>query len=128
MKKLLVLLVLFTFAITPLETYAANNANVTVTNQNSKPVKSTCKNLISEDGTGKVIRDAYNIIRVAVPVILLAMSIKDFGGVIVSQDADAMKKATSNFFKRIVIALVILLTPTIIGFILKILGVKKCLI
>ena len=44
-----------------------------------------------------------NIIKFAVPIILLALSIKDFGGGIISQNDNALKVSLMKFGKRLII-------------------------
>lgn len=78
--------------------------------------------------TDQMLHDAYNIIKFAVPIILLAMSIKDFGTAIISQNNDALKKAVNIFIKRLIIAVVILVIPTILNFILELVGIDTCIL
>lgn len=86
-----------------------------------------CKTLFGAN-TDQMIHDAYNVIRFAVPIVLLAMSIKDFGSAIISQDNDALKKSTNLFIKRLIIAVVILVIPTILNFILELVGIETCIL
>ena len=93
--------------------------------KDKKISKTSCKSLFGGQ-TGEMLKDIYSLIKFAVPIILIAMSIKDFGEVIIGQDSDKMKKATSTFIKRLIISVVLLLGPTLIGFIFKIFGIEIC--
>ncbi len=87
----------------------------------------TCDTIFSENTAfGKIVHDLYNILKFAVPIILLAMSIKDFFLAITSQEGDKLKKAINSLFIRIIIAILILVLPTIINFILKLMGIETC--
>lgn len=90
--------------------------------------KAECDELIGENTiTGKMINDAYNVIKFAVPIILLGMSIMDFGRAIVNQSQDEIKKASNRFITRLVISILIFVVPTILNFILRdLIGIKTC--
>ena len=76
--------------------------------------------------TGKYLHDIYNIIKFAVPIILLALSIVDFAKAIINDNSDELKKATTMFSKRLIVAIVILIVPTILNFVLDLFGLKNC--
>ena len=54
------------------------------------------------------------------------MSVKDFVLAIAKEQADDVKKATNTLFKRIIIAVLILIIPTILNFFLKLIGYSTC--
>lgn len=99
-----------------------------------KPTDTSELNCDSLFGTntavGKYVRDIYNIIKFAVPIILLALSIKDFGGGIISQNDNALKVSLMKFGKRLIIAILILVLPTILNFILGLFDIvdPECLL
>lgn len=66
-----------------------------------------------------VINKVFNWIRIAVPILLIVLGIADFSKVIANQDPDALKKATSKFSKRCVVAIIIFFLPSVIMLILK---------
>lgn len=66
-----------------------------------------------------IIKQIFTWIRIAVPILLIVLGIMDFTKVVVSQDPDAMKKSTSKFAKRCVMALIIFFIPSIVIMILK---------
>ena len=103
-------------------------ANTTSATANAKEELSdtTCDSLFGGN-LGKLIKQAYGLIKFAVPILLLVLSIKDYGEAIIQDDTDKLKKSTTVFIKRLIIAVVILVLPTIIGFILELMGIEKCL-
>lgn len=66
-----------------------------------------------------VINKVFNWIRIAVPILLIVLGIADFSKVVANQDPDALKKATSKFSKRCVVAIIIFFLPSVIMLILK---------
>ena len=74
----------------------------------------SCEGLIADD-LENVIRWVMNIVRIAVPILLLVLCTVDFSQVILSGDQDAMKKATSKVIKRGLAALGFFLVPTVVN-------------
>ena len=60
--------------------------------------------------------------RYAAVLFVLIFSTIDFVKATVTQDKDALKKATVTSAKRLIIAIVIFFLPTLINFIMKIIG------
>lgn len=79
----------------------------------------SCKDAIGDDGV-KILKWIKNIFMIAVPIILIVMSSLDLVGAIFSGDENNMKKNQNRFFKRILIAIIIFLTPAVLHQILKI--------
>lgn len=105
----------------------ATDNNVTkqesITMKKEEVNKENCDTLFGTNTlTGKYLHDIYNILKFAVPLLLLGLSIKDFGGAIVSQDEGAKKKALNTLFQRIIISILFFVVPTILNLILKLLG------
>lgn len=111
MKKLKNI-ILIVFCLCPLNVFAGSSDCVEIFGQNSQ--------------TLEFLQDIYTFIKFLVPIILLAMSIKDFATAVAQQETDNLKKATNNLFKRIIIAVLILVLPTILNFVLKLVGYKTC--
>lgn len=65
-----------------------------------------------------VIVRIFTWIRIAVPILVVVLGCVDFAKVIVSQDQDMMKKATSTFTKRCIMALIVFFIPSILILIL----------
>ncbi len=67
---------------------------------------------------GDVLSEIYNILKLAVPVIIVAMGFKDFIQGMSSGKDDALKKAGTNFIKRLVVGAVFVMLPILIKTIL----------
>lgn len=78
-----------------------------------------CEDLIGKDLREKI-GSYLNIIKIAVPIILIAFGIIEFTRAIFAGDEEKMKKAQKNFLLRIGIAVLFFLTPTIVDFLLGI--------
>lgn len=61
----------------------------------------------------------FDILKVIVPILVVALSILDFSKVILNSDSDEMKKAQSKFVKRLILAVVFFLLPHLINFLLN---------
>lgn len=83
----------------------------------------TCDDL-TKGSFGGMLKQILSFVRYLVPLIILALSIKDFIGVMAAQDASAMKKTIDTFIKRLIIGAVIFLLPTIIDILLKMAGIE----
>ena len=95
--------------------------------EKSKCYTMDCDYLFGEDtATGKYVHDIYNIIKFAVPILLLGLSIKDFGKAVIAQNDNGIKKATKNFSTRLIISVLILVLPTILNFFLDLMGISTC--
>lgn len=78
-----------------------------------------CEDLIGEALRTKI-GSYLNIIKIAVPIILIGFGIVDFTKAVFAGDEDKMKKAQKDFLLRIGIAIIFFLTPTIVDFLLGI--------
>ena len=76
-----------------------------------------CEGLLGEDLINKII-SYLNIIKIAIPIILIVFGIIDFIKAIFAGNEEQMKKAQKDFIKRIGIAILIFFVPTIVNFIL----------
>lgn len=68
----------------------------------------------------------YTAIRVSVPILVVILSMKDMITAVAAGKADDMKKAQSSMIKRIVIGIIIFLVPTIINYLLYLVGINSC--
>lgn len=103
--------------------------NVEIEDDNSPVDTGTdmCDSLFgTQTALGRYIHDAYNIMKFLVPILLLALSIRDYAKAILGQNDDEIKKATKKFITRLIIAIVVLVLPTILNFILKALEINTC--
>ena len=76
-----------------------------------------CEGLLGEDLINKI-NSYLNIIKIAIPIILIVLGIIDFTKAVFASDAELMNKAKTDFAKRIAIAILIFLVPTILNLIL----------
>ena len=73
---------------------------------------------IVTEGLINRINSYLNIIKIAVPIILIGFGIIEFTKAIFSENEDTMKKAQKQFIKRIAIAILIFFVPTILNLLL----------
>lgn len=79
--------------------------------------KSDCERVISED-LRDYLNTAFTIIRIAVPILLVVLIMKDFLSAVSSQKEEEMKKAQTTAIKRIIIGVIIFFIPTLVNIIL----------
>lgn len=91
------------------ETYASENNIVVVID---------CSGLLGQELIDKI-NSYLNIIKIAVPIILIGFGIIEFSKAVFAGQEDQMKKAQKNFIKRLAIAIIIFFVPTIINLILQ---------
>lgn len=75
-----------------------------------------CETLLGQDLIDKI-KSYTNIIKIAIPIILIGFGIFDFTKAVFAGE-DEMKKAQTNFIKRIGIAVLIFLTPSLVHLLL----------
>lgn len=68
------------------------------------------------------IKNIINIVKIAVPVILIIMGMLDFAKAVISNDEKGMKESQNKFIKRIIAAIAIFLIVSIVQFIFKIIN------
>lgn len=76
-----------------------------------------CKGLLGQDLIDKI-NSYLDIIKIIIPIILIGFGVLDFTKAIFAGEED-MKKAQKSFFQRIVIAIIIFLTPTVVNLLLN---------
>lgn len=67
-----------------------------------------------------MIKSVITIVKIAIPLILIVLGTIDFAQAIFSSNEDGIKKAQSKFTKRVIIAVVIFLIPSILKALLSI--------
>jgi|GEM_PF-5453420 len=92
---------------------SAAHVNDAQLNEAIKTFGLTCEYLLSADLNALIVK-IYNFMRFLVPLIILVMSIIDFIKAIAGHDQDLIKKATAKLIKRMVIAILFFLVPTIL--------------
>lgn len=78
-----------------------------------------CEDLIDKNLREKI-GSYLNIVKIAVPIILILFGIIEFTKAIFAGDEEQMKKAQKNFMIRLVIAIIFFLVPTIVDLLLGI--------
>ena len=75
------------------------------------------------DKFGGIVKWAIDLIQIAIPVIIIIMTIIDFSGVVFSGEDKNFKAAGSKFIKRLVIGAIVILLPMLIAFLIDLSGV-----
>ena len=82
-----------------------------------------CKALLGGDGTDTslvdLLKTGLNVIKIIVPIILIVLGSLDFAQAVFASNEDAIKKAQSKFIKRLIIAAIIFLVPSVLKVILQ---------
>ena len=82
-----------------------------------------CNTFITED-IAKIIRNAYFIIEMLGLAILVLLSSMDYLKVFLNDNSDELKKANSNFAKRLGIVVVLFLLPALLNVILNVFKIE----
>ena len=67
-----------------------------------------------------MINDIMNMIRIAVPILLIGLITYDFATAVFAGADDKINKAKSRAIKRVIIAIVIFFVPTLVNFVFNI--------
>lgn len=81
----------------------------------------SCEDLFGET-IANWLKIIWNFVKIFVPIILFALGVLDFGQAIFAGKEDDMRKAQAKFIKRVIIAVLIFLIPSILQFLLNIAG------
>ena len=79
----------------------------------------TCKDVIGDTGVW-ILKFLMTFLKIVVSIILLLMGTLDFAKAVFAQDESEIKKQQTKFIKRLVIALIIFLIPSILRTVFKI--------
>ena len=71
---------------------------------------------------GKFMNDLFALIKIATPVLVIALSTIDYVKAISSSNADEMKRANSRIVKRLVIGLIIFVLPFLLEVLFRLFG------
>ena len=80
-----------------------------------EPVYAESCNGLLTPGAYDILQDALNIIRIIVPILLIVLGSVDMGTAVMSDDKDALKKASSKLVKRCIAAVAIFFVPLIVN-------------
>ncbi len=88
-----------------------------------------CEDLLGVSLINFLKDNVFKTIYIVIPIILLVLTSLDFSKVIFSDSKDDNKKAFQKFGKRVVAAVLVYLTPTILIFLIEVIGsdeTKSC--
>ena len=88
-------------------------------NSNSEPEPKNCQDLFGNEFIKKI-NEVMNIIRIAVPILLIIFGITDFFRATFGDSEDNMKKDRDRFIKRIIAAIIVFIIPFFVNLVLKI--------
>lgn len=86
-----------------------------------------CNGLITSDAAD-FIGEIMGWIQILVPALLIVLGAIDFGSVVISDDKDGMKKASSRFVKRCISGVAIFFVPLVVKVLLDISGITGTLV
>ncbi len=75
------------------------------------------------DNTTPIVQWIIDLIQIAVPIIIIIMTIIDFTGIVLSGEEKNFKAAGSKLLKRLIIGVVIILLPMLLAYIIDLSGV-----
>ena len=84
-----------------------------------------CQDLFNPEFLEFLNNNIFKIIYIGVPIILILLTSFDFAKVVFVDDKEGIQKAGKRFGKRVVVAILIFLVPTIIIFISNIMGADQ---
>ena len=84
----------------------------------NKNIKKLLESLFDDD-FNNFVKNAMAVFYVVAPILLILFGSLDFAKATVASDPAALKKASTNFAKRVAATLLLFLTPTIINLILS---------
>ena len=85
----------------------------------------TCQVLLSSEFLEFLNNNIFKIIYIGIPIILILLTSFDFAKVVFINDKEGIQKAGKRFGKRVVVAILIFLVPTIIIFISNMIGADQ---
>lgn len=115
----------------PGKTEQGNEPGNDVTNNNSDDEDGKHLTTDSSEGCealGPLLNDlqlVWDIIKIAAPILVVVFGSADFAQVVISNDNDAMKKATGKFTKRLIFAGALFFLPYLIDLLFAISGLDK---
>lgn len=104
-----------------------NNGNVNINTDMPWEV-TDCDSLLGSGAKGTpmyYIEFAFNLIKYLAIIMLFVFSIIEYAKAVASSDEKAIKKATTNTIKRLIIAVIIFFAPILISFLFRILGIAS---
>lgn len=104
-------------------TQKANKTKKAITDENGNIVESqtSCTDVRA------IIHDYWKYVMIIVPILLIVVITLDFFKAMVSNDQDAIKKASTNAVKRTIAAVILLALPALLSYILGLFGLELCI-
>jgi hypothetical protein len=106
------------------DTSANSNSSNATTDSTEIITSSTDCDSIFGGEFGKLLKDALSLLRFAVPILIVGLSVVDFIKATAAQDQNEIKKSLNKLVKRLIIGVLIFLLPTILDLILDLAGVE----
>lgn len=72
--------------------------------------------------TAKIMHNAYILLKLGAPLILVIMGVLDFGRAVIGSSDDEIKKKEKRFIKRIISAVLVFLSLSIVEFVFSLLS------
>ena len=85
----------------------------------------TCQIIIGNDFLEFLNNNVFRVIYIGIPIILILLTSFDFAKVVFINDKEGIQKAGKRFGKRVIVAVLIFLVPTILIFISNLIGVES---
>lgn len=103
-----------------------NNATIDC-NKQSNLLRGTGDDSWCSGEFGRLLKQIFLLIKFAVPILILALSVIDFIKAIMAQNQDDIKKASNKLIRRLIIGTIIFLLPTLIDLLLYLAGIESSL-
>ena len=122
----------FTFSDTKVddnETYMYVSYLLQIVIDSDGAIEETCRNLLGDEFLTFLNDNVFKIIYIAIPILLIVLTSFDFAKVVFIDDKEGIQGAFKKFGKRAVAAVLIYFVPTILIFIVNLIGaddVEKC--
>jgi hypothetical protein len=84
---------------------------------------SGCSGIIGSGNFRMYLTDILNAMRIVGVAMVIIFSTIDFAKALITQDNDAMKKASEKSMKRLILAMVIFFTPILLNILLSLVGI-----
>lgn len=132
MKKIILLFVLLIglFSISKVNVNASTVRrfdNIEINYLDGQSSSVSCDGLITSEGL-EIIQEILNWIRIIAPILLIIFVAFDLASAVVSQDNDAIGKATKKIVPRMIGVALLFFVPTIIRAILDMQGIRDSLV
>jgi len=92
---------------------------------NNEQLEATCQVIFGNDFLEFLNNNVFRVIYIGVPIILILLTSFDFAKVVFIDDKEGIQKAGKRFGKRVIVAVLIYLVPTILIFISNLIGVES---